>query len=102
MMTKIEIDKDLFIKENFFIPLHEIQFATSKSGGPGGQHVNKTESKITVRWNVPSSKIITDFQKELLYKNLGSELTTEGDIIVHASTSRSQLQNKKAALIQLS
>ncbi len=101
-MTKIEVDKDLFIKENLCISLHELEFTTSKSGGPGGQHVNKTESKITIRWNIPSSKALTDFQKELLYKNLASELTTAGDIIVHASASRSQLQNKKAALEQLS
>ena len=100
-MTKIEIDKNLFIKDNLFIPLHELEFATSKSGGPGGQHVNKTESKITVRWNIPSSKILTDFQKELLHKKLASEVTTEGDIVVHASASRSQLQNKKSALMQL-
>ena len=99
-MTKIEVDKDLFIKDNVFIPFHEFEFTTSKSGGPGGQHVNKTESKITIRWNVPTSKAFTEPQKELLYKNLASELTTEGDIIIQASASRSQIQNKKAALMQ--
>lgn len=80
------------------IPLHELEITASRSGGPGGQHVNKSDTRITVRWNVQSSGVLLPEQKELLLQKLQSQLTTEGDIIVHNSASRSQEQNKKMAI----
>jgi ribosome-associated protein len=93
--------EDLFIKEGMVIPEHELEISASRSGGPGGQHVNKTSSKITVRWNIPSTTAFDDNLKQRLLSKLAGILTSEGDLIVHNSSSRSQQQNKQAALANL-
>jgi len=92
---------DLPIKNGITIPEHELEITASRAGGPGGQHVNKTSSKITVRWNAKNTSALTDEQKARVLENLSNHLTTEGDLIVHSSTSRSQHQNKEHALKQL-
>ena len=92
---------DVPIKNSIVIPDNELEITASRAGGPGGQHVNKTDSRITVRWNVKNSLALTDEQKERVMKNLQTRLTTEGDLIIHRGTSRSQQQNKKMALAQL-
>lgn len=89
------------IKNSIVIPEHELEITASRSGGPGGQHVNKTSSRITVRWNLKSSQAFTDAQKQYLIERLASEITSEGDILVSNSTSRSQVQNKQLALDSL-
>lgn len=88
---------DLPIKNGIIIPADEIEVSASRAGGPGGQHVNKTSTRITVRWNAFNTRALTDLQKERVLKNLQAFLTTEGDLIVHASASRSQQQNKEMA-----
>lgn len=91
----------IHIKNGIVIPLHEIEITASRAGGPGGQHVNKTSTRITVRWNVKTSRALTDEQKERLLEKLASLLTIDGDLIINASSSRSQDQNKHAALENL-
>jgi len=93
--------KDILIKSGIEIPYHELEITTSRSGGPGGQHVNKTETRITVRWNVKKTSAFPEPLKERVLKNLESRLTTDGYLIIHNSESRSQLQNKKNALAYL-
>jgi ribosome-associated protein len=95
------MSNDVFVQEGITIPEHELEITTSKSGGAGGQHVNKTESKITVRWNVKTSNAITHEQKMRIIENWGGRLTEEGDFIIHSSESRSQQHNKMAALKRL-
>ena len=92
---------DVPIKNGIVIPEHELQITTSRAGGPGGQHVNKTETRISVHWNVKNTGILTQEQKERVLQNLQSRLTNEGELIIHNSSSRSQQQNKKLALAQL-
>lgn len=92
---------DLIVQKGVTIPFHELEITASRASGPGGQHVQKTSSRITIRWNVKQTKALTDVQKELVLNKLASQLTHEGDLIIHNSTSRSQEQNKKAALTQL-
>ena len=92
---------DLFIKNGVTIPENELEITTSRSGGAGGQHVNKTDTRITVRWNVNSTTALTEEQKNYVLEKLQTRLSSEGDIIVHNSESRSQLQNKKNALNNL-
>jgi ribosome-associated protein len=92
---------DLPIKNGIVIPSHELEITASRSGGPGGQHVNKTSSRITVRWNVQRTQALTDAQKLQIMERLQSEVTSEGDILVSNSTSRSQGQNKQLALDSL-
>lgn len=92
---------DLSVKNGITIPEHELHISTSRSGGAGGQHVNKTETRVTLRWNVHASQAVNDAQKQRIAEKLQHQLTTDGDIVVHASAGRSQAQNKKAALAQL-
>ncbi len=95
------MNDDVPIKNGIVIPGREFEVTTSRAGGPGGQHVNKTDSRITVRWNVKNTSALTDEQKERVLEKLQSQLTSDGDFIVHSSASRSQQQNKQAAFIRL-
>ena len=92
---------DVVIKNGIVIPDHELEITASRAGGPGGQHVNKTSTRITVRWNLFNTTALNDIQKERVQKNLQAEITSDGDILVHNRESRSQQQNKKLALAQL-
>lgn len=93
--------EDLPIKNAIVIPGHEIEITVSRAGGPGGQHVNRTESRVTVRWNVKKSSAFTETQKDRIHHNLQNRLTADGDLIVHNSESRSQQTNKERALASL-
>ena len=92
---------DIYIKNGITIPENELEVTASRSSGAGGQHVNKTSTKITVRWNVKNSNALPDELKERIIQKLQSQLTLEGDLIVHNSESRSQQQNKKMAFSRL-
>ena len=92
---------DLPIKNGIVIPGYEIEVKASRAGGPGGQHVNKSDTRITVRWNVRETGALNEKQKERVLQNLQARLTSSGDLIIHHSSSRSQQQNKKNALMQL-
>ena len=91
----------LSIKNGIIIPENELEISTSRSGGPGGQHVNKTNTRITLRWNVKTSQALTEEQRQRVLQNMQALLTLDGDLIIHNSEGRSQIQNKKAALEQL-
>lgn len=83
------------------IILSELQFSTSRSSGPGGQHVNKTESRVTVDFYVLRSKGLTDFEKMLLLENLSYRMTKEGVLQLSCSNSRSQAKNKEDCIDRL-
>lgn len=93
--------QDVSVKNGIVIPGHELEITTSRAGGPGGQHVNRTDTRITVRWNVPTTQALNEVQKARVLQNLQSRLTAEGDLIIHDSSSRSQQQNKEQALNRL-
>lgn len=79
------------------VPDHELEFRASRSGGPGGQGVNTTSSKVELRWNVDESAALADWQRELLRERLGNRITDDGVLIIQASEERSQHQNRQAA-----
>jgi len=80
---------------------NELEFATSRSSGPGGQNVNKVNTKVTLRWNIQNSSVLTVEEKELLQQKLASRLTTDGTLLIISQDKRSQLQNKEEALLKL-
>lgn len=76
----------------------EFTFKTSRSGGSGGQHVNKVSTKVELDFDVINSKILTDEQKDIITTKLSSRITIEGILQVICQTERSQLRNKMAAI----
>lgn len=81
--------------------MSELSFSASRSSGPGGQNVNKVNTKITLKWDVVRSSLINEEQMELLMRKLASQLTTDGVLMVSAQENRSQLQNKEEAIKKL-
>lgn len=79
----------------------EISYKTSRSGGKGGQHVNKTETKVTLVFNVENSNLLTAIQKERILLKLRNRISQEGNLIISNSESRSQLKNKELVTLQL-
>jgi ribosome-associated protein len=75
----------------------ELKFSTSRSGGPGGQNVNKVETKVTIRWDVVNSELIKPEEKEILIKKLASRINADGILMLNAQEKRSQLENKQLA-----
>lgn len=73
----------------------ELLYKAVKSSGPGGQHVNKTASKVIVQYDIPQSAAISQEEKTLLLEKLSSRLTNEGILIMDSSESRSQHKNKE-------
>ncbi len=88
---------DLIINNQVTIAASELSYAASRSSGPGGQHANKTDSRIQVRWNIPSSGALSDFLKRRLYSVLGHRLTDDGDLLLAAESHRSQHRNREEA-----
>lgn len=79
------------------IPRSELEFRTSRSSGAGGQHVNKTSSRVEISWNILKSIALSQDQRDLLMTKLGSRVSEEGAVRVVASDTRSQLRNRQAA-----
>jgi ribosome-associated protein len=79
----------------------ELTFSSSRSSGPGGQNVNKVNSKVTLTFNVQASQILSSDEKEVIFTKLRSRITTEGVLMVAAQEKRSQLQNKEMVLLKL-
>jgi len=88
----------LKISETLHIPLSELEFRSSRSGGPGGQNVNKLETRIELLFDVARSPSLTDEQRNVLMSNLRSKLDTDGVLRVVSQESRSQWQNKRLAV----
>jgi ribosome-associated protein len=87
----------LAVNEALSIPRSELDMRVSRSSGAGGQHVNKTSSRVEIFWNVLGSRALTDEQRARLREKLASRLTTEGSIRVVASDMRSQSRNRDLA-----
>lgn len=75
--------------------LNEINIQTSRSSGPGGQHVNKTESKVELSWSLDESQLLSPEQKIRLRKRLKSRLTKEGILMMTSQATPSQIRNRE-------
>jgi ribosome-associated protein len=91
---------DLEVLPELTIPASELRWRFSRSSGPGGQHVNTSDSRAELSWNVKNSLAISDSQRLILLAGLGPRLTA-GVITVTASEQRSQLRNREIALAKL-
>jgi ribosome-associated protein len=88
-------DNSLVIGPDLRIPLSELQYRTSRSGGPGGQHVNTSSTRVEVTWNVAGSPSLSPEQRGRLLQQLASRLDSEGQLRLVSSGTRSQLRNKE-------
>ena len=79
----------------------ELRFSSAKSGGPGGQSVNKVNTKIILHWDIAHSLVLDFTQKERLLKKLEGKINSEGFLVLYADAERSQLKNKQAVIVKL-
>lgn len=76
----------------------EVAFSTARSSGPGGQNVNKVNTKVILRWDVLNSKVLSEETRNALLSQLKSRLTTAGELMIAVQEVRSQLDNKAKAI----
>jgi ribosome-associated protein len=76
----------------------ELIISASRSSGPGGQNVNKVNTKVEVRLNITGSDLLSDSEKALVFKKLANKINKQGELIVTSQSERTQLQNKEKAI----
>ncbi|MCB8963810.1 MAG: aminoacyl-tRNA hydrolase [Bacteroidales bacterium] len=76
----------------------EFKFSTSRSGGPGGQNVNKVSTKVELRFNVIESLLLWADEKEIVLKKLQNKINKEGELVLVSQSERSQLGNKERVI----
>lgn len=91
----------LFVSENLTIPRSELSFRTTRSGGPGGQNVNKLETRVELEFNVHRSAVLSEDQRNAILENLKSRIDARGVLRIVSQQSRSQWTNRKLALEKL-
>ncbi len=74
--------------------IQECDFKAVRSSGPGGQHVNKTSTKVMLHWSLKDSNVFSEEEKERLFKRLKSKLTSDDQLVLSYDQSRSQHKNK--------
>lgn len=89
---------EIRVTHRVVVPGSELSLSYARSGGPGGQHVNKTATKAVLRWNAEASTALNDEDRRLLRRRLGSRLTTEGDLLIQVETHRDQKRNVEEAI----
>ncbi len=86
----------LQINDSLWIPRAELTYRATRSGGPGGQHVNTSSSRVELAWDVGASPSLTDEQRALIQAKLANRINSEGVLLLTGSESRSQHQNREA------
>src|SRR5262245_39672539 len=91
----------LEIDDRLSIPLDEFRWEYSRSGGPGGQNVNKVNSRVQLRWNPAASPSLPAPVRERLLALVGGRLTGDGDLLITSQSARDQARNARACLDKL-
>jgi len=94
-------DGYLEITPALLLPVSELDYRATRSGGPGGQHVNTSSTRIELWWDVAGSPSLTEEERARLLQRLATRLDGEGRLRIVASESRSQLRNREAAAARL-
>jgi ribosome-associated protein len=76
----------------------ELHFSASRSSGPGGQNVNKVNTKVELRFQIASSLLLSDEEKTILLEKLAKKINSEGELILVSQTERSQMKNKEKVI----
>ena len=96
-----EVKMDLIITPSLVIPSRELKWRFSRSSGPGGQKVNKTNTKVEIIFNIEESKVLNDYQKKVLTKKLKNKLVNNC-ICLAVQDERKQLLNRQLAIVRIS
>lgn len=91
----------LFVNDTLSIPRHELVFRATRAGGPGGQHVNTSSTRVELWWNVQKSRATTAEQRRRLREKLAARIDSAGNVRVVASAFRSQSRNRDDAEARL-
>jgi ribosome-associated protein len=83
------------------LPLSELDFSFTRSGGPGGQHVNRNETKVELRWDITNSATLNEHQRRLIEERLPQYITKDGILRLVSNETRSQHRNRQAVMQRL-
>lgn len=89
------------VRPGLVIPRHELAFRASRAGGPGGQHVNTSSTRVEVVWNARRSGALSEDERQRVLATLASRLDSDGNLRVVGSEYRSQARNREAAVERL-
>ena len=92
---------DLRVRRGLVIPAAELRVTASRSSGPGGQNVNKSNTRVTLRWDISASRAVNERQRAQLLARLGRRLTRDGELVLHAGRERSRARNLEHACERL-
>jgi ribosome-associated protein len=88
----------IWINDELRIPVAELRFRFSRSSGPGGQHVNRSETRVELLWDVAASPQLTEAQRSRLLARLAGYLDSDGQLRIVSAATRSQLDNRGDAM----
>jgi len=91
-------ESTIFVNDRLSIPVSELQFRFSTSSGPGGQHVNKAETRVTLLFDVANSDSLAEVEREQVMQRLASRIDSSGVLQISSQASRSQHQNRETAV----
>jgi ribosome-associated protein len=88
----------IFINSNVSVPLSEIHFSFARSGGPGGQNVNKVNTKAILKWSLWNTQSLNHEDQLRVNQNLPNDINSQGELVIISDESRSQLLNKEKCI----